>query len=149
VTSLLVIRGTVVHGEKRGRLLGFPTANVPIPREVRPPNYGIYAGLADGRWAAISVGVRPTFGDGLEPLLEAHLLDWDGDLYGREIEVALYERIRPELKFTTAEELVTEIQRDVDRVREIMSALAPDADPARVDGAGPPASRGANPAHGR
>ena len=70
--------------------------------------------------------------------MEAHLLDWDGDLYGREIEVALYERIRPELKFATVEELVAEIERGVDRVREIMSALAPDADPARGDGAGPP-----------
>lgn len=149
MTSPLVISGVVVHGEKRGRLLGFPTANVPTPVEVQPPTYGIYAGLADGRWAAISVGVRPTFGDGLEPLLEAHLLDWDGDLYGREIEVALYERIRPELKFATVEELVAEIERGVDRVREIMSALAPDADPARGDGAGPPVWRAANPTQGR
>jgi riboflavin kinase / FMN adenylyltransferase len=129
-TSLIVIRGTVVHGEKRGRVLGFPTANVRIPLAVQPPAYGIYAGLADGRWAAISVGVRPTFGDGLEPMVEAHLLDWHGDLYGREIEVALYERIRPELKFATVEELVAEIQRDVNRVREIMLTFAVGVDPA-------------------
>jgi riboflavin kinase / FMN adenylyltransferase len=131
----IVIRGTVVHGEQRGRLLGFPTANVPLPKDVPSPGYGIYAGLADGIWAAISIGVRPTFGDGLAPLLEAHLLDWEGDLYGRELEVALYQRIRPELKFATVEELVAEIRRDVDRVREIMSAFAAGIGPAAGDGA--------------
>src|SRR5581483_403904 len=115
VVAMTIIRGPVVHGDKRGRDLGFPTANVRIPPEVRPPGYGIYAGWVDGHQAAISVGVRPTFGEGLEPMLEAYILDWEGDLYGQEVEVTLLERIRPEQKFNSVEELIIEMKRDVDR----------------------------------
>jgi len=85
--------GTVVRGDQRGRTLGFPAANIRIPG-LDASAFGVYAGRVDGRAAAISIGVRPTFGDDLEPLLEAYILDFDGDLYGLTVEVQLVERLR-------------------------------------------------------
>jgi riboflavin kinase / FMN adenylyltransferase len=120
----LVISGEVVKGDQRGRELGFPTANVRLPDADGAPAFGIYCGLVDGRPAAISVGVRPTFGDGLEPLLEAHILDFSGDLYGRTVEVRLLERIRGERAFADVDELVVEMHRDVRRVRELLARRA-------------------------
>ena len=117
----LVISGVVVKGDQRGRELGFPTANVRIPSGPDTPAFGIYGGLVDGRPAAISIGVRPTFGDGLEPLLEAYILDFDGDLYGRTVEVCLLERIREERSFDSVDELIEEMHRDVRRVRELIA----------------------------
>lgn len=111
--------GVVVPGDRRGRELGFPTANVRIPADLDPVAFGIYCGLLDGRPAAISIGVRPTFGDGLEPLLEAHILDFAGDLYGRTVTVELLERIRGERAFDSVGALVDQMRRDVARVREI------------------------------
>lgn len=119
----IVLRGTVIHGDKRGRELGFPTANVALTPATAPA-YGVYAATLDGRPAAVSVGVRPTFGTGLEPLLEAHVLDFSGDLYGREVEVVLVERIRDELAFSSVAELCERIAADVRAVRDI-SAYRP------------------------
>jgi riboflavin kinase/FMN adenylyltransferase len=113
-----VVTGTVVVGDRRGRELGFPTANVRFPDDAEPPAFGVYAGMALGRPAAISVGVRPTFGDDLEPLLEAHILDFDGDLYGREITVELLEFLRPEARFNSVEALVAQMEADIAEVRE-------------------------------
>ena len=119
------ITGVVVRGDQRGRELGFPTANVRLPSGFEPPNFGVYAGLLDGRPAAISIGVRPTFGAGLEPLLEAYILDFSGDLYGETVRVELLRLIRGELKFTGASELVEQMHDDVDRVRAIISESRP------------------------
>lgn len=118
-----VVTGTVVVGDRRGRELGFPTANVRFPDDAPPPAFGVYAGMALGRPAAISVGVRPTFGDDLEPLLEAHILDFDGDLYGREITVELLEFLRPEARFNSVEALVAQMKADIAEVRERVPSL--------------------------
>jgi riboflavin kinase/FMN adenylyltransferase len=112
-----VLGGTVVHGDQRGRTLGFPTANLRPGPAVDLPPYGVYAGRALGRPAAVSVGVRPTFGRGLEPLVEVHVLDFCGDLYGHEIEVELTRYLRPERRFESAGDLVAQIRADVEAVR--------------------------------
>jgi riboflavin kinase/FMN adenylyltransferase len=114
------LRGEVVRGDRRGRELGFPTANL-IPDEAMVcPGHGIYACLADGRPAAVSIGVRPTFTTGRGELIEAHLLDFDGDLYGTELRLDFLHRLRGERRFATAEDLVAQMRRDVGRTRELV-----------------------------
>jgi riboflavin kinase/FMN adenylyltransferase len=120
VPRLGTITGPVVHGDKRGRTLGFPTANVEIKGR-RDLEFGVYAGWADGRPAAISIGVRPTFGVGLQPLAEAYLLDFDGDLYGRTIRIELVARLRGEVAFEDVDALLEQIREDVDAVRSMLS----------------------------
>jgi riboflavin kinase/FMN adenylyltransferase len=114
------VRGTVVHGEKRGRELGFPTINLAIPPQRLLPRDGIYAmtvRVRDERVAAAaSLGVRPTFGSG-DRTLEAYLLDWKGDVYGDAIEAAFVKRLRDELRFASALELTDQIARDVEATR--------------------------------
>jgi len=129
--SLLVapfaLRGTVAHGDKRGRTLGYPTANlVPDPALVCPA-HGVYACRAavedDGAWrwwpAATSVGVRPTFVTGRGLLAEAYLLGYDGDLYGRDLRVSFLARLRGEERFDSVEALVEQMARDVEDTRRI------------------------------
>jgi riboflavin kinase/FMN adenylyltransferase len=121
------VRGRVVHGDKRGRALGFPTINVATPRERLLPRDGIYATrvtVGDASYpAATSLGVRPTF-EGTERVLESHLLDVRGDLYGEEVVTAFVERLRDELRFESPEALVAQIARDVEATR---AALANEA----------------------
>jgi riboflavin kinase/FMN adenylyltransferase len=105
-----------VRGDERGRTLGFPTANVDVPRGLVVPAPGIYAGSALGTRAAISIGTNPTYG-GEELRVEAFLLDFEGDLYGRRLVVELWERLRDELAFTSEEALVEQIADDVERAR--------------------------------
>jgi len=121
------LRGIVAHGDKRGRTLGFPTANlVPDPALVCP-GHGVYACRAaveiDGEWrwwpAATNVGVRPTFVTGRGLLVEAFLLGFEGDLYGRELRLAFLSRLRGELRFDSVDELVEQMQRDVEDTRRI------------------------------
>jgi riboflavin kinase / FMN adenylyltransferase len=117
------MRGTVAHGDKRGRTLGFPTANlVPDPALV-VPGHGVYSCRAqvggENRLAAVNVGVRPTFKTGRGLLVEAYLLDFEGDLYGRELRLDFLERLRGERRFDSAEALVEQIHRDVDDARRI------------------------------
>ncbi|MGH9035967.1 MAG: bifunctional riboflavin kinase/FAD synthetase [Acidimicrobiia bacterium] len=117
------VRGPVIEGDRRGRQLGFPTANVAVPEEMCLPADGIYAGTfrgADGadRPTAISLGRRPTFyAGGGHRLLEAHLLDFEGDLYGQAAAVRFVSRIRDEARFDSAAALIDAIHRDVDAVR--------------------------------
>jgi FAD synthase len=113
------IVGPVVHGDKRGRRLGFPTANVEV--EGTELEYGVYAARVDGHPAAVSVGVRPTFGEGLRPLAEAHLLDFEGDLYGRTITIDLLERVRDEAVFDDVGALVAQIHDDLAVVRALLA----------------------------
>jgi riboflavin kinase / FMN adenylyltransferase len=108
--------GVVVAGESRGGTLGFPTANISISRDQLVPAFGIYAGSALGERAAVSVGVNPHYG-GEELRVEAFLLDFDGDLYGRRLVVELWRRLRDERAFESEEELVAQIARDVEETR--------------------------------
>jgi riboflavin kinase/FMN adenylyltransferase len=117
------IGGEVVRGAGRGRGLGIPTANVRPDGELLPCT-GIYAGRAvvgDARIStAISVGTNPTFAAGNPPVtVEAHLLDWSGDLYGQHIRLEIETRLRDERRFETVDELMSEIRKDIARTREI------------------------------
>ena len=103
-------------GDQRGGTLGYPTANLAVAREVLVPAYGIYAGSALGHRAAISIGVNPHYG-GDERRIEPHLLDFEGDLYGRRLVVELWQRLRDERAFASEEELVDQITRDVAETR--------------------------------
>jgi riboflavin kinase / FMN adenylyltransferase len=113
------LRGEVVHGDERGRELGFPTANLVPEEALACPGHGVYACLADGRPAAVSIGVRPTFNTGRGELIEAYILDFDGDLYGSRLSIEFLERLRGERRFDTPEALVDQMHRDVARTREI------------------------------
>jgi riboflavin kinase/FMN adenylyltransferase len=113
------LSGEVVGGDRRGRELGFPTANIVPPDGVAYPGHGVYAALADGIAAAVSIGVRPTFGAGRAELIEAYLLDFDGDLYGAPLALRFLERLRGERRFATVAELVEAMSADVARTREI------------------------------
>jgi riboflavin kinase / FMN adenylyltransferase len=117
-----LFQSEVVHGDKRGRELGFPTANL-VPRdELVVPGHGVYAAWAHGQPAAVNVGVRPTFQTGRGLLIEAFLLDFDGDLYGEQLRVAFVERLRGEKRFDSVDDLVAQMELDVQRAREICSA---------------------------
>jgi riboflavin kinase/FMN adenylyltransferase len=110
------VEGTVVAGDARGGTLGFPTANLRLEPDLLVPAYGIYAGAADGHRAAISIGTNPHYG-GAERRVEAHLLDFEGDLYGRRLVVELWRRLRDEQSFSSEDELVAQIARDVEDTR--------------------------------
>ena len=122
------VRGVVSHGDERGRELGFPTANVSVPGDILLPADGIYAGWYQGpdgvvHAAAVSLGRRPTFYEAAHAsLLEAHLLDFDGDLYGEHAKVRFVARLRGEVKFDSVDALVEQIQRDCDEARTILSS---------------------------
>jgi riboflavin kinase/FMN adenylyltransferase len=116
------LRGEVAHGDERGRELGFPTANLVPDEDLACPGHGVYACLADGRPAAVSIGVRPTFKTGRGELIEAYILDFDGDLYGTELRLEFLERLRGERRFDTPEALIEQMHRDVERTREITRA---------------------------
>ena len=110
------VEGIVVHVDHRGRLLGFPTANLDTPANVLVPKLGIYAGHTHGHRAAVSIGTNPTYG-GTERRAEAHLLDFDGDLYGQRLVVELWEHLRDEVRFTSEQELVAAIAIDCGHAR--------------------------------
>ena len=110
------LEGTVVAGDQRGGTLGFPTANLALDAHLLVPGYGIYAGAALGTRAAVSIGVNPHYG-GSERRVEAFLLDWDGDLYGRRLRLELWERLRDERAFAGEDELVAQIADDVQATR--------------------------------
>lgn len=111
------VRGPVVHGDKRGRTLGFPTANLVPPPGYVVPGHGVYACVVhiDGERvvAATNIGVRPMFETGLGELIEAFLIDWSGDLYGRELRIDFLKRLRGERRFPSVDALVEQMGRDV------------------------------------
>jgi riboflavin kinase/FMN adenylyltransferase len=119
--STFQLCGEVTHGDRRGRELGFPTANIVPPEDFVCPGHGVYACLADGRPAAVSIGVRPTFKTGRGELIEAYLLDLDEDLYGRTLCLQFVERLRGERRFETAQALIEQMHRDVARTRQALS----------------------------
>jgi riboflavin kinase / FMN adenylyltransferase len=114
--------GVVVGGDQRGGTLGYPTANLSVDPSLLVPRYGIYAGAAHAvdlgsHRAAISIGLNPHYG-GEERRIEPHLLDFEGDLYGRRLVVELWQRLRDERAFGSEAELVDQIARDVAATRE-------------------------------
>jgi riboflavin kinase/FMN adenylyltransferase len=121
-----------VTGDQRGRTLGFPTANVAIPDEMLMPGDGIYAGWLERGLgepaaqllpAAIYVGKRPTFyDDRAMTLLEVHVLDFSGDLYGERVGVRFTHRIRPDVRFASVDELAGQLRDDCDRARQLLGA---------------------------
>lgn len=123
LTRPFAIRGTVQHGDKLGRTIGYPTANIDLGTYIRP-KYGIYAitgHLPDGRMlkGAANIGIRPTF-DPPKELLEPYFFDFAEDLYGQDIEVAFYHFLRPEAKFDSLDALVEQMDRDCARARELL-----------------------------
>jgi riboflavin kinase/FMN adenylyltransferase len=110
------LEGTVVAGDQRGGTLGFPTANLAVAEHLLVPAYGIYVGSALDHRAAVSIGVNPHYG-GSERRVEAFLLDFEGDLYGRRFRLELWSRLREERAFASEEELVAQIARDVEAAR--------------------------------
>ena len=104
----------VVRGDNRGRELGMPTANLVPDDRLACPGHGVYAGWAHGYPAAINVGVRPTFETGRGTLVEAHLIGFEGELYGQVLRIAFLERLRGERRFESVDALVAQMQRDVE-----------------------------------
>jgi riboflavin kinase / FMN adenylyltransferase len=116
------ISGVVAHGDERGRTLGFPTANLIPDESLACPGHGVYACLADGRPAAVSIGVRPTFDTGRGELIEAYIVDFDGDLYGSTLRLQFLARLRGERRFESPQALAAQMHEDVERAREIAAA---------------------------
>jgi riboflavin kinase/FMN adenylyltransferase len=119
-----MFEGEVVSGDRRGRTLGFPTANVVPDERFIHPGYGVYAAFANGLPAAVNVGVRPTFESGRGVLIETYIIDHDEDLYGRPLRVAFVQRLRGERRFASAEELVAQMQADVEEAREVCATFS-------------------------
>jgi riboflavin kinase / FMN adenylyltransferase len=118
------IAGEVVHGDERGRTLGYPTANLVPPEGYAVPGHGVYAARArtatgEERVAAVNVGVRPMFVTGRGELIEAYLVDFEGDLYDTVLEVEFLKRLRGEKRFAGLEELIAQMGRDVETTRAI------------------------------
>jgi len=118
------VRGEVVPGDQRGRTLGYPTANLVPAVDLVWPGHGVYACTVDGHPAAVNVGVRPMFDATRTELLEAYLLDFEGDLYGKEIAVEFLVRLRGEKRFDTVAALLDHMARDVERTRAVVAERA-------------------------
>ncbi len=128
-----VLPGTVVEGAGRGRSLGFPTANLRIWEERAHPGPGVYAcfaRLSEERYQAVAnIGVRPTFEQGSEtPVVEAHLLDYEGDIYGKELSLAFVSRLRDERRFPGPEALLEQIRQDVRQARQVLERAEEEGD---------------------
>jgi riboflavin kinase / FMN adenylyltransferase len=115
-----MLEGEVVSGDRRGRELGYPTANLVPSDAIAHPGHGVYAAWAHGHMAAVNVGVRPTFETGRGLLVEAYLLDFDGDIYGETLRIAFAKRLRGERRFESAEALVAQMERDVEMARGVL-----------------------------
>jgi riboflavin kinase/FMN adenylyltransferase len=118
------VAGEVVHGDERGRTLGYPTANLVPPEGYAVPGHGVYAARArtaagEERVAAVNVGVRPMFVTGRGELIEAYLVDFEGDLYGTELEIEFLKRLRGEKRFAGLDELIAQMGRDVETTRAV------------------------------
>lgn len=121
-----MLEGEVVLGDRRGRELGFPTANIVPSDAIAHPGHGVYAAWAHGHMAAVNVGVRPTFDTGRGLLVEAYLIDFDGDLYGETLRIAFAKRLRGERRFDSAGALVKQMELDVEDARNVLLRFPPD-----------------------
>jgi riboflavin kinase/FMN adenylyltransferase len=120
-----IFEGEVVSGDRRGRTLGYPTANIVPDGRLVYPGHGVYAAFANGRPAAVNVGVRPTFETGRGVLIETYIIDHDEDLYGTTMRIAFLQRLRGEKRFSGADELVEQMGRDVEEARELCASFSP------------------------
>src|ERR687892_177508 len=118
-----MVEGKVVEGDRRGRDLGFPTANLVPDDHLVVPGHGVYAAFANGHTAAVNVGVRPTFETGRGLLVESYLIDHDEDLYGRNLRVAFVARLRGERRFPSVEDLIAQMHRDVAEARDLCASF--------------------------
>ena len=116
-----MLEGSVVEGDQRGRALGFPTANLVPDDRLVVPGHGVFAAFANGHAAAVNVGIRPTFETGRGLLIEAYLIDFDGDLYGQNLRIAFVSRLRGEKRFPSVEDLISQMHRDVAEASEILA----------------------------
>ncbi|MEJ2446811.1 MAG: riboflavin biosynthesis protein RibF, partial [Anaerolineales bacterium] len=119
------VTGRVIHGDDRGKSLGFATCNLEVHPQLVDLKPGVYACKAEiqgDTWKAVTnIGFRPTFGEDLEsPRIEAHLLDFSGDLYGKQVRLSFVERLRDEKKFPEVSSLIAQIQRDINQTRQIL-----------------------------
>jgi riboflavin kinase/FMN adenylyltransferase len=119
-----MLEGEVVSGDRRGRTLGFPTANLVPDDALICPGHGVYAAFANGRPAAVSIGVRPTFETGRGVLIETYIIDHEEDLYGKQLRVAFAKRLRGEKRFADTDELVAQMRRDVEEAREVCASFS-------------------------
>ena len=119
-----MVEGPVVEGDKRGRELGFPTANLVPDDALVVPGHGVFAAFSNGVPSAVNVGVRPMFETGRGLLIEAHLIDFDEDLYGQNLRVAFVKRLRGEKRFPSVEDLISQMKRDVVDAREVCASYA-------------------------
>ena len=117
-----MLEGEVMSGDRRGRELGFPTANLVPDDALVVPGHGVYAAFANGHSAAVNVGIRTTFETGRGLLIESYLIDFEADLYGQNLRVAFVKRLRGEKRFDSSEELIEAMERDVERAKEICAA---------------------------
>lgn len=120
-----LLEGEVVSGDRRGRTLGFPTANLVPEDELACPGHGVYAAFANGHPAAVSIGIRPTFETGRGVLVETYVIDRELDLYGKRLRIAFIARLRGERRFADSESLVAQMHEDVDRARALCAAFTP------------------------
>jgi len=122
-----LFEGEVVQGDRRGRELGMPTANLVPDERYVVPGHGVYAAWAHGYPAAVNVGVRPTFETGRGLLVEAYLIGFDGDIYGETLRIAFLERLRGEKRFDSVDDLVEQMNRDAEQAKRIAEATRPAA----------------------
>ena len=120
------ISGKVISGDQRGRAIGFPTANIKLDEKIALPSDGVYAATYLGKngaskIAAVNIGKRPTFSDGTKSIVEAHLLDFEGNLYGDDATIIFHERIRSERKFAGLEEFQLQLENDLTQIRELLT----------------------------
>jgi riboflavin kinase/FMN adenylyltransferase len=118
-----MLEGPVVEGDRRGRELGFPTANLVPDDRLVAPGHGVYAAFANGHPAAVNIGVRPTFETGRGVLIEAYLIDHEEDLYGQNLRIAFVSRLRGERRFASVEELISQMHHDVEEAREACASF--------------------------
>jgi riboflavin kinase/FMN adenylyltransferase len=118
-----MVEGEVVGGDQRGRELGFPTANIVPDDRLAIPGHGVYAAFANGVPAAVNVGVRPTFETGRGVLIETYLIDFEGDLYGSDLRVAIVARLRGEKRFAGVEELIAQMRVDVEDAKRVCASF--------------------------
>lgn len=110
--SNFCLEGKVVHGAQIGRKIGFPTANINYPKDIVKIPFGVYSGLVGEKHAMINWGMKPTLNNTKEPVVEVHILGYEGDLYGKVLEVEILKKIRDEKKFNSLEELREQIEKD-------------------------------------